>query len=439
MSSRLVMLALIGSFMWAARSFDPQTTASAGLTLALGFVMLASFFSGQIAGSLGLPKLTGYLAIGVIAGPGVLGLLGTGTVERMQLVNGVAISLIALTAGGELSFRRTRPLLRSIAWITLIAVVGTTLLLAGAVLLLRPLLPFVASLDTSEALSAALVLGIVLAAQSPAVVIAVRSELRADGPVTRTLLGVVVVADLVIIVLFALGSAVARATFDGEADAIGTLATLAWELFGSMGAGLVAGGVLLLYLSRVRGGASLFVVGLCIVIAEVGTELRLDPLIAALTAGVLVENASDEGHRLLEEIAGASLPLYLVFFAVAGANIHLDTLATVGVPAVVLVAVRAVGLLGGTRLATGVAGGPPAVGRYVGFGLLPQAGLAIALSLLFARTFPELREAAALTMAVVAINELVAPVFFRRALIRSGEGRVGDDLGVDPTVDAAES
>ena len=62
------------------------------------------------------------------------------------------------------------------------------------------------------------------------------------------------------------------------------------------------------------------------------------------------------------------------------------------------------------------------VQRYAGFGLLPQAGLALALSMLFGKTFPEFgTEAGALTLGVVAINELVAPALYRFALIRSGE------------------
>lgn len=424
----VLLLVAVGSLMWAARSFLPEPNgapSTTGLTLALGFVLLAAFLAGHLASRVGLPKLTGYLAAGIVSGPAVLDLISERMVSGLTLVNGAAVALIALTAGGELSFGRMRPLMKSIGWITLIAVVGTAIVLAGAVLALSPMLPFLSELSPLGALAAALVLGVTVSAQSPAVVIAVRSETNADGPVTRTILGVVVAADLVVIVLFALASAFCRAVLSGQADMGETAASVAWELFGSMGAGVIVGLVLVLYLTRVQGGAALFVVAICVVVAEVGTRLHLDPLITALAAGVVVENTSDKGHVLLDEIAAASLPLYVVFFAVAGASIHLDVLPIVGVPALILVVVRAAGFLGGSRLAARIAGAPPEVGRYAGFGLLPQAGLAIALSLLFARTFPELgTDAAALTLGVVAINELVAPVFFRRALLASGEGRL---------------
>ena len=116
------------------------------------------------------------------------------------------------------------------------------------------------------------------------------------------------------------------------------------------------------------------------------------------------------------------MPVYILFFAAAGANLHLDVLLVVGGPAVLFVVVRGVGLLSGAALGARLAEAPPLVRRYAGFGLLPQAGLALALSMLFAKTFPEFgAEAAALTLGVVAINELVAPALYRYALVKSGE------------------
>ena len=94
----------------------------------------------------------------------------------------------------------------------------------------------------------------------------------------------------------------------------------------------------------------------------------------------------------------------------------------VGGPAVLFVVVRGVGLLTGAALGARLAEAPPVVKRYAGFGLLPQAGLALALSMLFAKTFAEFGvEASALTLGVVALNELIAPALYRFALVRSGE------------------
>jgi Kef-type K+ transport system membrane component KefB len=352
----------------------------------------------------------------------VLGLLSRDMVASLDVVNGVAISMIGLTAGNEMELRSMRPLLRSIARITVVGVLGTTVLLAVAVWLLRSFLPFMQGLEPAQAIAVSLVLGVVIVAQSPAIVVALRDELRADGPVVRTALGVVVLADLVVIVLFPVVSTIAKGTFGAGTDAAQTAAMLGWEIFGSLGAGVGVGGLLALYLRRVAGGASMFLLLTTTVVAEIGRRLHFDPLLVMLAAGMVVRNATRMGDALEHELQPALLPVSIVFFAVAGANLHLDVLALVWLPASVLVLVRGAGLLIGSRLGARMAGAPPVVQRLAGCGLLPQAGLALALSLLFASTFPEFgAEASALTLGIVALNELFAPAIYRLAIVRSGE------------------
>jgi Kef-type K+ transport system membrane component KefB len=431
----VVLLVVLAGLMQATRSFGGGAPGSTGTLLAFGYVLVTAFFAGGLFKQLRLPRLTGYIAAGIVAGPMVLGLLTRDMVASLELVNGVAIAMLALTAGNEIELRAMRPLLRSVGWITLVGVLGTTILLAVAVFLLRPLLPFMHGLGTAQALAISLVLGVVMVAQSPAVVVALRDELRADGAVVRTAIGVVVLADLLVIVLFPVVSTIAKAAFGAGSDVAQTASMLAWEIFGSLAAGAVAGTVLAVYLRKVAGGASMFLLLVTVVIAEVGRRLHFDPLLVALAAGVLVRNATKVGDALHHEIQPSSLPVSIVFFAVAGANLHLDVLGLVWLPAGLLVLVRGAGLLLGSAAGAAIAGAPAAVQRYAGFGLLPQAGLALALSMLFATTFPEFGvEASALTLGVVALNELLAPAAYRLALIRSGEaGRRA------PDADAVES
>lgn len=420
---KVVFLVVLAALMHATRSFTAGgAPGPAGTLLAFGYVLVTAFFAGGVFEQLRLPRLTGYIAAGVASGPMVLGLVSADMVASLDVVNGIAVAMIALTAGTELELRSMRPLLRSIRWITIAGVLGTAALLSVTVALLAPLLPFMRDMGPAQAIAVSLVLGVVTVAQSPAVVVALRDELRADGPVARTVLGVVVLADLAVIVLFALVSTLAKSAFGAEADAAGAASMLAWEVFGSLAAGAVVGVVLAVYLRKVAGGASLFLFLVMVVIAEVGKRLHFDPLLVALSAGVLVRNATTVGDALHRELQPSSLPVSIVFFAVAGANLHLDVLGTVWLPAGVIVLVRAGGLLAGTRLGARIAGAPLDVQRYAGFGLLPQAGLALALALLFAKTFPEFgAEASALTLGVVALNEVLAPAAYRLALVRCGE------------------
>jgi Kef-type K+ transport system membrane component KefB len=261
-----------------------------------------------------------------------------------------------------------------------------------------------------------------MVAQSPAVVVALQSEMAADGPLTRTVLGVVVISDLLVITLFAIVSSIAKTFLGSKTDALHTAGALTWEILGSFAIGACVGIIIATYLRFVTGRAALFVLGAAFLVAEVGQRIDLDPMLVALAAGVFIRNATAHGKRLQDEIEASSLPVYVVFFAVTGANVHIRDLAIVGIPAIVLVLTRAAGFVGLGRVATTFAQAPHAVRKYIGLGLMPQAGLALALALLFVKTFPRIgAEAAALVLGGVAINEMIAPVLYRYALVESGE------------------
>jgi Kef-type K+ transport system membrane component KefB len=422
---RVVLVVVLGFLMHAAQQFAPAAgvgSAPAATTLACGYLLLTAFLVGSLFKSFGLPKLTGYLTAGVVAGPQVLGLVDHEMVGNLRIFNGVAIALIALTAGTEMHFKTMRPLLRSIGWLAFWCGIGTAMVLSLTAYFARDLLPFMAGLSLPQTLAVSAVLGVTMTAKSPAVVVALKDETDADGPLTRTVMGAVVVADLVVIVLFAAVSSLAQGAFGAQTDVVATAQHLSWQLFGSMGVGVAVGLLVVLYMRRIPTSGALFLVALAFVVAEVGQRMNLDPLIIALSAGIFIRNTSEVGDRLHREVEHASLPVYVAFFAVAGATIHLSVLASLGVVAAMFVAVRAVSFLAGSRMAARQAGAPPVVARWLGFGLMPQAGLALALALLFTKTFPQFgASASALVFGVVALNELVAPVLFRIALLRSGE------------------
>lgn len=420
----ILLLALLG-LMHSARTFAPQPLAGSGaaaVVMAGGFLLLTALFAGNIAKDMRIPRLTGYMLLGIVVGPYVLGLVSERMIEDLKIFNGVAIALIALSAGTQMDLRTMRPLFRGILWITGVGVVGTGVVLAGAVFLMREQLPFLSRLELWQTMAVAAMLGTTMAAKSPAVVVALRKELNADGPVSQTVLGAVIVGDLAVIVCFALTSTWARSVLAAPGAEAAGFGVLVWEILGSAVVGVLIGVVVAAFLRSLSEGGALFVVMIGFLTAEVGQRVKLDPLLLALAAGIFIRNATSHGERLQKETDAASLPVYISFFAVAGATIHLDVLATVGLPAVVFVLVRGAGFLSGSWLGAHLAGSEEGVKRYAGFGLLPQAGLALALASLFTRSFPQLgAEAGALVFSVVALNEMFAPIVYRWALVRSGE------------------
>ena len=174
----LIVLAL-GGLMHAARSFSADI-GSAGTELAFGYLLLSAYFMGKIVSRFGLPKLTGYIATGVVAGPFVLGLVSMDMGASLKVVKGVAICILALTAGAELNFKKVRPILATLNSMVFFSVVVGMTVLAGALLLLRPLLPFFDQLNFVQSLAVCLTLGIALTAMSPAVLMAMVSEMKSE-------------------------------------------------------------------------------------------------------------------------------------------------------------------------------------------------------------------------------------------------------------------
>ncbi len=423
-------LLAIGGLMQAARSFAPGVTLAGGTELAFGFLLLAAYFTGKLFSNISLPKLTGYIVAGIVTGPAVLELVSKDMTGQLKLVGGVATSILALQAGAELNLRSMRPLLGTVARITIFSVFGTMFVLTGALILLRPLVPFLGQLTIEHAAVVSVCVAIALSAQSPAVVMALIAETRAEGNLTRTILALVIVADLAIIVSYGIASSVAASFISGNIDLYGAVGGIGWEVFGSIGVGLFIGFMLGAFLIYINQGVGLFSVLICFVVAEIGHAVHLDPLIIALTAGLWLENVSRaDARHLVHQFEAASLPVYLVFFALAGAKLDLNALYHLALPVAIIVVTRASSFYVTCKVATRGPNVDPTVKRLAWIGLLPQAGLALALAELVRRTFPEFGDAAfALVVGVVATNELIAPVILRVALLRSGEaGRRPDD------------
>jgi hypothetical protein len=239
----------------------------------------------------------------------------------------------------------------------------------------------------------------------------------------------VVVGDLVAILCYAIGSTVVSTVIGADADVVTIVATAGWSLFGSAAIGAGIGAIIGVFLLHVSRGASLFAVVICLAVAEIGQRIHLDPLIVMLAAGVWLENVSKaDSSKLLGDIESASLPVFLVFFALAGAKIDLGMLYVSALPVLALAATRAASFYVGGRIATAIRDVDPLVKRYAWTGLVPQAGLALALALLIQKSFPTFgMDASVILFGVVGFNEMVAPVALRAVLVRSGDaGRRAD-------------
>ncbi len=430
--TRAAGLVLVVGLVLAVRVAMPGVSGGAAAAMALGFVLVVSFLLGGLATRVGLPMITGFLLVGMLAGPYLLGwlhpalaILGHGSVSSLRLLDALALGLISLTAGGELRLGEVRRNARVIGGVLLAQVV---LVFAGCTALLwlfHDRFALLAALPGSGMLAAALLLGAIATANSPATALAIIQETRARGPVTEIVLSVTVAKDVVVISLFTvlLAVAIALARPDATLD-LTFLGGLAWELTGSIAVGVGLGWLVSQYVNRLGHELPLLILGVAFLAMVVLPPLHLSGLLALMVAGFTIENFSRHGEELIEAIERHSLPVYVVFFTIAGASLDLGALATTLPLALALAALRIAATAGGTALGARWAGAPAEVLRYGWTGFTAQAGVTLGFAILIEQRFPEIGATVkTVTLAVVALNQLVGPVLFRHGLLRAGEAR----------------
>ena len=396
--------------------------------LTFGFLILAAYTVGEIAVGVRLPKIVGYLGAGIIFGPSALGTVSTQAVAELAPVSRVAIALIAFLAGAELQWAEVRQ-----RGVSILKIMGAELLLClvavtALLLAMRGAVPFLRGAPPAQMLALALLFAAVAIIHSPAVTMALLSETGARGPVARTSLGVVLLSDVAVILLFSGALAVARAVAPppgGEGGA--SLWLTLWEIGGSVIVGGALGALVALYLRFVRRELLLFAILVTLAGAEIAHLLHVETLLTLLVAGFVSENGSRYGTELRHAMERASAPVFVVFFALAGASMGLREVVTLWPVVLPIVAVRALAIWFGTRLGARWAGVGDAERQYVWTGLIAQAGVAIGLATIVAGVYPEVgAQMRTLFLAVMTINQLAGPILNRWGLNKAGEVQQGD-------------
>jgi Kef-type K+ transport system membrane component KefB len=429
MIRRLVVLALLvgGAFLLEPLRVPTEGVIAPRSLFLFGILLLTADTFGALAHDLGFPRLVGYLVAGLALGPSALDVVPPGVLQDLSMMKQLAVGLIALLAGAELRLRDLVERSRAIAWIlalqTAVVLVGLTLL----ALLLRPWIPFLQNLDVQPLLFVALLFAATLTVNSPMVTLALLTETRAEGPLAKTTLGVVLVADVLVILIFTVAFSLAQASLGGvTASAPEIMVRLLREVVGSILAGALVGAVLTLYLRFVQRELVVFAVVLVFATAAAAQALHFELLLSLLVAGFLVENVAPvRAEPLLEVLHLMAVPVFVIFFAMAGADLRLQTFVAFW-PLVLAVALVRVALIyAGSTAGARLGRAEPVVTRYGWTGLVSQAGVALGLATIVADRLPKLGLAMhTIILGIIAFNESVGPVLFRGGLDRAGEIRV---------------
>jgi Kef-type K+ transport system membrane component KefB len=412
-----IMLFLKGS------SLAPFSNPNFSPSISLGFILIFAFLVGKTINRFKLPKITGFILAGIFCGPYILKFLSIGDVENLQLLDGLALSLIALTAGGEMRIahlrKNAKPILSILIFQTVIIISGFVIFgLFG-----RSFFPFFSDKTLVQGFALSILLGTLATATSPSTTIAVITETNAKGKYTDLILSTAVIKDFFVIGLFALSLSLSKfLATPGNAIEANVLTMVLREVGGSILFGGLVGLGIVLYLKFVNRETAVFILGVAFFTYQISHNLGLHPLMICLVAGFLVENFSSRGDSLIQAIEKVSVPIYVVFFAISGASLNLEALRRSWLLALIFVVWRAVLKFSGTYVGAKVAKEDPGVQKHSWTGFISQAGVAFGMAGIVERAFPEWGgEFKALVLAVIAINQIIGPVLLQRLLFKVDE------------------
>lgn len=414
--------------------------------MSVGLLMIGAWLAGLLFEQISLPRISGYLVFGVLIGPAVAGLIPadqvvpdreSGDQPTLKFISDLAIALIALTAGGEIRFNWLRSQLGRVSIITFVELFAVWIVVGLAVFIAEQYVPFIHDAPLSQRIVLAVLTGLVAAANSPAVVIAMINEYEAEGPLARTTLAVTIFKDMLMVVLFASALAIGKGVTDEQTAISGAfLLAVAVQLLGSVALGAGLGVVMAWYVHRVGEHLVFFVIGSCMLLALIGEQsfsiagetAHLEPLLLGLAAGISMQNLwPKRSEPLFETIESMSLPVYCLFFALAGAKLDLDVLTTAWAASIVAVlfVIRLATIWGSVSLGARLAGLEQPARSRIWLGFVPQAGIALALAQLIENAFTSAQNVRveSVLIGLIAVNELLGPIGFRFGLLSSGEAR----------------
>jgi len=382
-------------------------------TLAVGLILLVGICGGKIASYIGLPSVTGYLLAGAAVGPSALDLFSNEVLENIEPINSLALGIIAVTIGGELTWERLKFIKDQIPPIFLCETVLTFILVA------------LVSYFLSGSLPLSVVLAVLSLATAPGAIISIIREYRARGEFPQILLSLVALDNLLCIVGFGFATAALRIGFYRTIEpADGMLRAI----FGELGVAAAVGvgfGMAVVLVSDIRmSDEKLLVInlGALLVAVGLGQLLHLPSLFIAMLMGIVISNFSPHNRRIFRLFGQVEFPILIAFLTLAGIKLDLSVLGDVGFLAAGYIIARFLGKILGARIGALFSRKMSAGYRKnVGLALTPQAGVAIGLAVLVGEKIPmDGSEVITLILSAVVFFEIVGPILVKRAMKNCG-------------------
>ncbi|MFQ5953186.1 MAG: cation:proton antiporter [Candidatus Omnitrophota bacterium] len=393
--------------------------------LVIGIIILLGTLGGRIFEKLNLPRVMGYIIIGVLFGKSFHGFLSGPVLDSFRPLINLALGIIGFMIGAEINLERFRRYSRSIYTILFVEALLTFFLVGMGVTLL------------TGKVYMGLILGALASATAPAATYNVLKEYKARGPVTMTALSIVALDDALALIIYGFASAFARALIVRESVSfMGTMAIPLFEIICSVVVGILGGYVLHRIVLKTRDKERVLPYTLGIIILVVGFSifLKIDPILASMVLGAVASNLqskSSGGQEMFDLIKRFSPPIFILFFVLVGAQLDVTILAKTGVLILALVYIvsRSIGKVAGASIGGRLSKARETVAKYTGFCLFDQAGVAVGLAIAIYHSFslmgPEARAVGLLVINIITATtfllQLVAPPMIKLGIKKADE------------------
>lgn len=390
----------------------------------LAITAFVAFLIKRLTGIVGIPIVTGYVIVGVVMGISLLQIFHSAELDRLDIVNDFALGIIGFTIGSELRREVFVKLGRSIILIATFESILTFLIVTASVFLLDP-----------SKVYQAFILGAVASATAPAATVYIIQQYKAKGPLSSTILAVVGIDDAFALIIFVFAAALSKGILKAEhVSLLSILIPSLLEILLSIVLGILLGFGFIWIFRKVRYPDDLLLGTAAFVLFSLGISqlYHLSGLLSTMTFGAVVSNLNPMLNNRSSKILESVSPLLFAFFFIfAGAHLDVGLLPQIGIVGLVYLVARIVGKVGGAHLGAYVGKAPDVVKKYVGFSLIPQVGVALALAIIVRKEFGSdiFGEPGRLLASIVInvllfttiITEIVGPLFTKHALTKSGE------------------
>lgn len=351
---------------------------TAGLILELAIILFAGFLMTRLTKLLKFPNVTGYILAGILLGPYVLKIIPASSVSQMDFVTDIALAFIAFGVGKYFKLSTLKKSGPRVLVVTIFEALGAALFITLSMIFIFHLsVPF------------SILLGAIGCATAPASTIMTIRQYKAKGEFVNTILQVVALDDAVALIAFSICAAVAQAmSAGGSVDAGVILFPVLMNLVAlvlAVGFGFVLHK--LVNVGRSKDHRLVLAVAFILLLTGFCALFDISPLLSCMMLGAAYINFSGN-KQLFKQVNGFTPPILLLFFVISGMKLNVPALATAGLIGVAYFFIRILGKYAGASLAGLLCKAPPAITRYLGLALIPQAGVSIGLAALGQRLLP---------------------------------------------------